>query len=853
MPIEPSSLSWPDVPGYAIDEELGWSGSGRAYKQEGSVVYRGRQLSLDRPVAIKTMIPGDMPERLAQRLMREAQAVARLGYHPNLLQIYNVLEVEELPVIILEFVEGELLSDVLGRGDKIPPAKLMEWMGQAARGLAHAHQFQLIHRDIKPQNLLIDASGKLRVLNFGMSVMSNTSFVEGTDNSSVYYSPEVARGRVPTHPSSDTYSLCAVMFEMLTGRQPFQAKSFAELMRQVKDVPPVAPSSLNRSVAPAFDAIVAKGMAKQPAERYATMWHLLQALARVQSKMGFDPTCQPPDSAKSILANPPAAPDLENSDDEMPTSPDSELTAIMEEVFRHKAQQDKAMHQPPVAMKAMQTEPDVVHDATTHPPPAMVAPSMPAPTMPRSTGEVKKKSGHTPAKGTPVDSFPLPGQVNPRDRVPTVGASVPGTDSEPRPPFALAEGNPDSNPPGMIKTDPATEPDFGERQSRLNEIGQRYKDRYRESVPEDATGPVEPDDKPDTIGPAVQMPPRGPSHPSKPTDSKASGKKSAAVAPPLPSSVATDATIAIDPRTLPDATKSDQKGGGIEGLDFKPFDIAPGGVSRALPQNQPTDPDPIGLAATVGGPPFNVERSGPSKIPPTVPTVPKAPGAPAVIPPDHYAVILDPKGKVVLDKLIEAMAAYKDVDVRTARRAIRQGKGLLATGLSRSEATILESAMIAASQPVKVVKEDWKQEPEPPRLVESIVWRKDLLELNYIGRPAHYIEPGTLRLIAAGFVVPAKDEDEPTGLLVDLVGKHPSQHWRWWATLPHAEASAGLVEARSKTQVDLIKRLQAAAAKAIVTPVAVRLGTGDLDQKHFFPNLANYDNYLRWHHLAHLA
>src|ERR1700683_5314809 len=246
-------------------------------------VYRARDRLLDRPVALKILFPELSIDRtFVERFKREAQAAANLS-HPNIVPVYDWGEDAGTYFIVMEFIDGRPLSAVLRDVGPLPPEQAADIGVHVAGALAFAHRHGVIHRDIKPGNVLITNDNQVKVTDFGIARAMNTEesltqtgAVMGT---ATYFSPEQAEG-IGVDARSDIYSLGVVLFEMATGRPPFLGDTpVAVASKHVRDYPP-AHRELNPSIPPTFEAIILKSMAKDPAHRYATAEELREDLLR---------------------------------------------------------------------------------------------------------------------------------------------------------------------------------------------------------------------------------------------------------------------------------------------------------------------------------------------------------------------------------------------------------------------------------------------------------------------------------------------------------------------------------------------------------------------------------------------
>jgi WD40 repeat protein len=248
------------------------------------VIYRARDLTLNRVVALKLMLAGDFADaREVKRFRTEAEAAARLE-HPNIVPIYEFGELEGRPFLSMRFVEGANLADRLGgKAMNARPAALL--MRTLARAIHYAHQRGVLHRDLKPANVLLDSDGQPHVTDFGLAKCLDSSdgvtlsgAMLGSPN---YMSPEQAAGhpdRLTT--AADIYSLGAILYELLTGRPPFRADTPLETMRKVMDEAPPAPHTIQKSTDPELETICLKCMEKEPDRRYGSAEALAEDLER---------------------------------------------------------------------------------------------------------------------------------------------------------------------------------------------------------------------------------------------------------------------------------------------------------------------------------------------------------------------------------------------------------------------------------------------------------------------------------------------------------------------------------------------------------------------------------------------
>src|SRR5580658_681960 len=236
-------------------------------------VYLARDLLLDRPVALKMLFPELSTDRtFVDRFRREAQAAANLS-HPNIVPVFDWGESDRTYYIVMEYVDGEPLSSIIRTQAPLDGVQACSIAADIAKALSYAHRHGVVHRDIKPGNVMITSDGQVKVGDFGIARaigsdenITQTGLVMGT---ATYFSPEQAQG-LGVDGRSDVYSLGVVLFEMLTSRPPFSGETPVSIAYQhVRETAPT-PRSLNPSIPVPLEAIVLQAMAKQPSERYQT-------------------------------------------------------------------------------------------------------------------------------------------------------------------------------------------------------------------------------------------------------------------------------------------------------------------------------------------------------------------------------------------------------------------------------------------------------------------------------------------------------------------------------------------------------------------------------------------------------
>lgn len=233
-------------------------------------VYLARDMILDRDVAVKVLRPdfANEPEFI-QRFHREAQSATSL-VHPNIVSIYDIGEEDDLNYIVMENVEGMTLKQYIQQNGPVSVEKTLDIMGQLAAAIAHAHDNHIIHRDIKPQNILISHDGVVKITDFGIAMALSATSITRTNavlGSVHYLSPEQARGGVATY-KSDIYALGIVMFELLTGRLPFSGESAVSIALKHLQSETPSPKRWNPDIPQSVENIVLKATAKDPFYRY---------------------------------------------------------------------------------------------------------------------------------------------------------------------------------------------------------------------------------------------------------------------------------------------------------------------------------------------------------------------------------------------------------------------------------------------------------------------------------------------------------------------------------------------------------------------------------------------------------
>jgi eukaryotic-like serine/threonine-protein kinase len=302
---------------YRVIERLGAGGMGQ--------VFLARDTRLDRNVALKQLSDPSLDTPHArQRLLREARAAAQIT-HPNIAAIYDILDHADPPCIVMEYVQGETLANVVRRG-ALPSAQALSIGLHLAEALAHAHAAGVIHRDLKPANVVLTPDGVPKILDFGLArvaeadpvppsaesltrevIESHAGKITGTP---AYMAPEQLVGR-PATPLTDIYGLGVLLFELLTGRRPFDAPDVASLALAVLGSATPQAASVKADVPLAVSAIVARGMAKDASARYQSAAEMADDLRRAAQLLGagaITPAPAPPAPAQPIPVPAPVPP-----------------------------------------------------------------------------------------------------------------------------------------------------------------------------------------------------------------------------------------------------------------------------------------------------------------------------------------------------------------------------------------------------------------------------------------------------------------------------------------------------------------------------------------------------------------
>jgi serine/threonine protein kinase len=265
-PLDPLDANLRQFSGYEIHEILGHGGMG--------IVYKAWDRCLNRPVALKMLLAGDYarPEDLV-RFRRGAEVEAALR-HANIVQIYDIGNVNRRPYITMEFIDGGSLAQRLA-GTPLPAAQAVSLLATLAEAVQAAHDGGFVHCDLKPANVMLTADGTPKIGDFGLArrfedgtALTRSDAKSGTPG---YMAPEQAQGNSrEIGPATDEYALGAILYEMLTGRPPFRAETGAETLRQTIEQEPVPPSRVSPKVPRDLETICLNCLHKEPQKRYAS-------------------------------------------------------------------------------------------------------------------------------------------------------------------------------------------------------------------------------------------------------------------------------------------------------------------------------------------------------------------------------------------------------------------------------------------------------------------------------------------------------------------------------------------------------------------------------------------------------
>jgi serine/threonine protein kinase len=272
---------------YDLREELGRGAMG--------VVFHGFDPVIGRAVAVKTLRlseagTGLSREELIGRFQTEARAAGLLT-HPNIVVVFDAGEEDGLFYITMEFVEGRSLQTLIDAHQPFPVPRVLKLMEQVCSALDFAHQHNVVHRDVKPANLMLTSDDVVKITDFGTAKIlqfgtAQTAHVMGTPS---YMSPEQVKGK-PVDGRSDIFSLGVILYELMTGEKPFPGQNITTVIYKIINEEPIPPRSLDSSIHPGLSAVITRALAKDPAARYQSCHELLSALKNYHEMVGPDTT-----------------------------------------------------------------------------------------------------------------------------------------------------------------------------------------------------------------------------------------------------------------------------------------------------------------------------------------------------------------------------------------------------------------------------------------------------------------------------------------------------------------------------------------------------------------------------------
>lgn len=266
---------------YEIVSEIGQGAMGTVYKAKDPLI--------DRIVAIKTInlsLADDEKEEYEGRFYQEAKAAGRLS-HPNIVTVFDVGKSGDIAYIAMEFLQGRELRDILNDGKRLPVEQALDIVVQVAQGLSYAHEHSIVHRDVKPSNIMVVRDGHVKITDFGIARMESASVRTQTGmvlGSPKYMSPEQVTGK-QIDQRSDIFSLGVMLYEILAGQVPFAGEHVNAIMYQILNTTPPPPGALNPEVPGMLNFIVAKALAKEVADRYQNAREFAADLRACRDKM----------------------------------------------------------------------------------------------------------------------------------------------------------------------------------------------------------------------------------------------------------------------------------------------------------------------------------------------------------------------------------------------------------------------------------------------------------------------------------------------------------------------------------------------------------------------------------------
>jgi len=257
---------------YLLKEEIGKGGMG--------IVYKAQDLVLDQLVAVKILQEQFIGDKNFIRSFKKEAMATRNLFHPNIVRVYDFGQEDDIYYLVMEYVEGKLLKDLIHEEAPFPPDKAIEIANQVLDALFCAHQHNVVHRDIKPQNIMITDEGKVKVMDFGLARITSGStitYMNGFMGSIFYISPEQVAGKMTSF-SSDLYAVGVLLYEMLTASFPFTGDTPVAIALKHIEENPTPPSRLNPAISRALEVVILKALAKEPEDRFQNALEMKEAL-----------------------------------------------------------------------------------------------------------------------------------------------------------------------------------------------------------------------------------------------------------------------------------------------------------------------------------------------------------------------------------------------------------------------------------------------------------------------------------------------------------------------------------------------------------------------------------------------